>query len=109
MRLVADGITPTSRLVLVEDLETDNGHAFELASPLLLAVGDRIGFEGGRLAVVRASGDRLTLVGDWSTRCGLRAGRRQKGLGLFPAANVERRIEHDRPDGYSPDVEAASG
>ncbi|MFD0375696.1 hypothetical protein [Streptomyces sp. NPDC127112] len=42
MRLVADGITPTSRLVLVDDLETDNGHAFELASPLFLAVGDRI-------------------------------------------------------------------
>ncbi|MER5482089.1 hypothetical protein ABT024_02570 [Streptomyces sp. NPDC002812] len=77
MRLVADGITPTSRLVLVEDLETDDGHAFELANPLFLAVGDRIGFEGGRLVVVRAGGDRLTPAGGWSTRCGLRAGRRR--------------------------------
>ncbi|MFE1790653.1 hypothetical protein ACFW7J_20035 [Streptomyces sp. NPDC059525] len=75
MRVVADGITPTSRLVLMDDLETDNGHAFELASPLFLAVGDRIGFEGGRLVVVRADGDRMMPAGDWSTRCGLRAGR----------------------------------
>jgi urease accessory protein UreE len=71
MRLVADGTTPSSRLVLVEDLETDNGYAFELASPLFLAVGDRISFEDGRLVVVRASGEQLTRVGEWSTRCGL--------------------------------------
>ncbi len=76
MRLIADGATPTSRLVLVEDFETDNGYAFELASPLFLAVGDRISFEDGRLVVVRASGERLLPAGDWSTRCGVRAGRR---------------------------------
>jgi hypothetical protein len=76
MRCVADGITPVSRLVLVEDLDTGNGHAFELASPLFLAVGDRIGFEDGRPVVTRAGGDRLTPAGDWSTRCGQGAGRR---------------------------------
>ncbi|MEU2390452.1 hypothetical protein [Streptomyces sp. NPDC007369] len=70
MRLVADGATPTSRLVLVKDLETDDGYAFELATPLFLAAGDRIAFEYGRLVVVRASGERLSLAGDWSTRCG---------------------------------------
>ncbi|MFF4011765.1 hypothetical protein [Streptomyces sp. NPDC001717] len=77
MRLVADSTTPTSRLVLVEELETDDGHAFEPANPLFLAVGDRIGFEGGRLVVVRAGGDRMTPAGGWSTRCGLGAGHRQ--------------------------------
>ncbi|MFF4434520.1 hypothetical protein ACFYZ4_35865 [Streptomyces sp. NPDC001513] len=75
MRLIADGATPTSRLVLVEDLETDNGYAFELTRPLFLAAGDRIAFEGGRLVVVRVSGERLTPAGDWSTRCWRRAGR----------------------------------
>ncbi|MEU2550071.1 hypothetical protein AB0M38_33735 [Streptomyces sp. NPDC051742] len=70
MRLVADGATPTSRLVLVKDLETDDGYAFELASPLFLAAGDRIAFEDGRLVVVRARGERLSPAGDWSTRCG---------------------------------------
>ncbi|MFF2548176.1 hypothetical protein ACFVUY_37240 [Kitasatospora sp. NPDC058063] len=76
MRLIADGAAPTSRLVLVEDFETDNGYAFELARPLFLAVGDRIGFENGKPVVVRLSGERLVPVGDWSTRCGIRAGRR---------------------------------
>lgn len=76
MRLIADGATPTSRLVLVEDLETDNGYAFELAGPLFLAVGDRISFEDGRLVVVRASGERLQPAGDWSTLCRIRASRR---------------------------------
>lgn len=70
MRLVADGATPTSRLVLVKDLETDDGYAFELASPLFLAAGDRIGFEGDGLIVVRAGGERLSPAGGWSTRCG---------------------------------------
>jgi urease accessory protein UreE len=70
MRLVADGATPTSRLVLVKDLETDDGYAFELASPLFLGTGDRIAFEGDKLVVVRASGERLWPAGDWSTRCG---------------------------------------
>ncbi|WP_328787327.1 MULTISPECIES: hypothetical protein [unclassified Streptomyces] len=77
MRLVADGATPIPRLALVEDLETDNGYAFELAGPLFLAVGDRIGFDGDVLVVVRAGGERVTPEGDWSTRCGLRAGRRR--------------------------------
>lgn len=70
MRLVTDGATPTSRLLLVKDLETDDGYAFELASPLFLAVGDRVAFEGSRLVVVRANGVRLSPAGDWSTRCG---------------------------------------
>ena len=69
MRLVADGTTPTSRLVLVNDLETDDGYAFELASPLLLAPGDRISFEDEKLVVVRVSGQRTLPVGNWSTRC----------------------------------------
>lgn len=70
MRLVVDGATPTSRLTLVKDLETDDGYAFELERPLFLAAGDRIAFEDDRLVVVRASGERLLPAGDWSTRCG---------------------------------------
>ncbi|WP_166028254.1 hypothetical protein [Streptomyces chilikensis] len=70
MRLIADGATPTSRLVLVKDLETDDGYVFEPASPLFLAAGDRITFEDGGLVVVRAGGERLSSAGDWSTRCG---------------------------------------
>lgn len=77
MHLVADGVTPTSRLVLVKDLETDDGYAFELARPLFLAASDRIGFEDGRLVVVRTSGERLSPAGDWSTRCGPGALRRR--------------------------------
>ncbi|MEU2506447.1 hypothetical protein ABZ621_17300 [Streptomyces sp. NPDC007863] len=78
MRLVADGVTPSSRLVLVKDLETDDGYAFELASPLFLAAGDRIAFEDGRLVVVRAGGVRLSPAGDWSTRCGPGSSRRRE-------------------------------
>ncbi|MFD3553429.1 hypothetical protein ACFWWA_15100 [Streptomyces goshikiensis] len=70
MRLVVDGATPTSRLVLVKDLKTDDGYAFELASPLVLAASDRIAFEDGRLVVVAASGERRSPAGRWSTRCG---------------------------------------
>ncbi|MFE5796509.1 hypothetical protein ACFQ8C_28565 [Streptomyces sp. NPDC056503] len=70
MRLVADGATPVSRSVLVNDVETDDGYAFELASPLFLAADDRVAFEDGGLVVVRAGGERLSPVGDWSTRCG---------------------------------------
>lgn len=77
MRLVADGATPTSRLVLVKDLETDDGYAFEVASPLFLAAGDRVVFEGSRLVVVRASGVRLPPAGGWSTRCGAGSLRRR--------------------------------
>ncbi|MFF4318986.1 hypothetical protein [Streptomyces sp. NPDC001568] len=77
MRLIADGATPIARLVMVNDLETEDGHAFELAEPLFLAVGDRIRFEGDALIVVRAGGgEPLTPSGGWATRCGLRAGRR---------------------------------
>ena len=76
MRLIADGATPTSQLALVEDLETDDGYAFELSRPLYLAIGDRIAFEGEQPVVVRASGERLLPVGNWSTRCGIRAGHR---------------------------------
>ncbi|WP_404953250.1 hypothetical protein [Streptomyces sp. 147326] len=68
MRLIADGTTPIARSVLVEDLETDDGYAFELASPLFLTGGDRIGFEGDRLVVVRVGAGRLTLPGGWATR-----------------------------------------
>ncbi|MFA7761791.1 hypothetical protein [Streptomyces sp. NRRL S-448] len=75
MRLEADGATPIPRLVLVEDLETETGHAFELASPLFLAAGDRIAFEGDVPVFVRADGEKVTPAGNWSTRCGLRAGR----------------------------------
>ncbi|MFF7442960.1 hypothetical protein [Streptomyces sp. NPDC008122] len=70
MHLIADGVTPTSRLVLVKDLETDDGYAFELANPLFLTVGDRIAFEGDGLVIVRAGGERLSPTGDWFTRCG---------------------------------------
>lgn len=70
MRLVADGATPTSRLVLVKELETDDGYVFEPASPLFRAAGDRIAFEDGRLVVVRTGGGPLSPAGDWSTRCG---------------------------------------
>ncbi|MFJ4868677.1 hypothetical protein [Streptomyces sp. NPDC088757] len=77
MRLTADGATPISRAVLVKDLEADDGHAFELASPLLLVAGDRIAFAGDGLVVVRADGERLTPPGSWATRCGPGAPRRR--------------------------------
>ncbi|MFC8588052.1 hypothetical protein ACFUGD_26390, partial [Streptomyces sp. NPDC057217] len=70
MRLAADGTTPTSRLVLVDVLETDDGYAFEPTRPFFLAAGDRIAFENGGLVVVRTSGDRLSPSGNRSTRCG---------------------------------------
>ncbi|MFB7037573.1 MULTISPECIES: hypothetical protein [unclassified Streptomyces] len=77
MRLVADGTTPIPRRVLAEDLETDDGYAFEPASPLFPAAGDRISFEGDRLVVVRAGGERLSPAGGWSTRCGPGSPRRR--------------------------------
>lgn len=70
MRLVADGATPIPRSVLVNDFTMDDGYAFELPRPLFLAAGDRVGFEGGGLVVVRAGGERLSAAGQWSTRCG---------------------------------------
>ncbi|MEU5892908.1 hypothetical protein ABZ835_39630 [Streptomyces sp. NPDC047461] len=77
MRLTADGATPIPRSVWVEDLETDDGHAFELVRPLFLTAGDRIGFEGDGLVVVRPGGARLTAEGSWSTRCGPGVGSRR--------------------------------
>lgn len=71
MRLIADGTTAASRSVLMNELETDAGYAFELDRPLFLAVGDRVGFEDGNLVVTRASGERLRPAGSWSTRCRL--------------------------------------
>ncbi|WP_329485045.1 hypothetical protein OG618_00360 [Kitasatospora sp. NBC_01246] len=69
MRLIADGTTTASQLVLVNELESDDGYAFELDSPLFLAVGDQVSFEGSDLVVARASGERLRAAGSWSTRC----------------------------------------
>ncbi|WP_432120888.1 hypothetical protein [Streptomyces sp. S1] len=69
MRLTADGTTPTSRLVLVDVLETDDGYAFEPARPFFLAAGDRIAFENDGLVVVRTSGKQLSPSGNRSTRC----------------------------------------
>ncbi|GGN22106.1 hypothetical protein [Streptomyces fuscichromogenes] len=63
MRLIADGTTAASRLVLVNELDTDDGYVFELAGPLFLAVGDRVSFENGDLVVARANGERLRPVG----------------------------------------------
>ncbi|KQX70128.1 hypothetical protein ASD48_40325 [Streptomyces sp. Root1310] len=69
MRLIADAATPVTRMVLINELETDDGYAFELHSPLFLAAGDRISFQDGNLVVARSSGERLRPVGSWSTRC----------------------------------------
>ncbi|MFF5486495.1 hypothetical protein ACFY7Y_25735 [Streptomyces virginiae] len=69
MRLIADGTTAASRAVLMNELQTDDGYAFELERPRFLAVGDRIGFEDGNLVVARASGERLRPAGSWATRC----------------------------------------
>ncbi|MFC8269798.1 hypothetical protein ACFUIZ_29365 [Streptomyces cinereoruber] len=69
MRLTADGTTPISRSVLVNDFETDDGYAFVLASPLFLAAGDRVALGRDGLVVTRTDGARLTPAGDWSTRC----------------------------------------
>jgi hypothetical protein len=69
MRLITDGTTPASRMVLVNELETDDGYAFELDSPLFLAADDRISFEDGNPVVACANGERLRPTGSWSTRC----------------------------------------
>ncbi|MEU6197157.1 hypothetical protein [Streptomyces sp. NPDC047061] len=69
MRLTADGTTPVSRSVLANELRTDDGYVFELRDPLLLLAGDRIAFEDTVPVVTRASGERVTPAGDWSTRC----------------------------------------
>ncbi|MEV7891704.1 hypothetical protein ACWD3I_43175 [Streptomyces sp. NPDC002817] len=77
MRLTADGAAPVPRSVWVEGLETDDRYVFELVRPLFLAAGDRIGFEGDGLVVVRPCGARLTAEGSWSTRCGPGVGSRR--------------------------------
>ncbi len=69
MRLIADGVTPNERLVLVNDLLTDNGFAFVLDQSLFLWVGDRIGFENGDPVIIRANGGRFVPPGSWETRC----------------------------------------
>ncbi|MFD3993534.1 hypothetical protein [Streptomyces sp. NPDC058583] len=82
MRIIADGSTPLSRTVLVDALEHDDGYTFEPASPLFLAAGDRLRFEGGALVVLRDGGVRHDLVGDWYWRCRIRptrAGSRAPG------------------------------
>ncbi|MFD6913708.1 hypothetical protein [Streptomyces virginiae] len=85
MRLTADGTTAASRAVLMNELETDDGCAFELERPLFLAVGDRIGFEDGNLVVARASGERLRPGGSWATRC--RLGYRRPGVSAPASAS----------------------
>ncbi|GAA3091314.1 hypothetical protein GCM10017562_73080 [Streptomyces roseofulvus] len=76
MRLVADGVTPVSRLVLVGELLTDDGYAFELARPVFLAAGDRVAVGDRELVVVSGGGERLSAAGGWATRCGAGALRR---------------------------------
>ncbi|MFC8717886.1 hypothetical protein [Kitasatospora sp. NPDC057198] len=71
MRLPTDGVTPVSRLVMLDDLENDDGYFCELASPLFLAPGDRVLFDGMRasLAVTRANGETFSPTGTWGVRC----------------------------------------
>ncbi|WP_055598644.1 hypothetical protein [Streptomyces aureus] len=73
MRIITDGMTPLSRAVLVDALESDDGRTFEPGSPLLLAAGDRLRFEGDALVVLRDGGVRHDLVGEWSWRCSVRS------------------------------------
>ncbi|MFV6027010.1 hypothetical protein [Streptomyces sp. NPDC056264] len=76
MRLIADGSTPLPRAVLVDALEHDDGYTFEPASPVFLAAGDQLRFEGGGLVVLRDGGVRHDLVGDWYWRCRVRPAHR---------------------------------
>ncbi|MEU7698203.1 hypothetical protein [Streptomyces sp. NPDC039028] len=76
MRLIADGSSPLPRAVLVDALEHDDGSTFAPESPLFLAAGDRLRFEGGTLVVLRDGGVRHVLVGDWSWRCHVRPAHR---------------------------------
>ncbi|MGW7135537.1 hypothetical protein [Streptomyces xanthophaeus] len=39
MLLPTDGVTPVPRLVLVDDLQTDDGYFCTLSAPLFLATG----------------------------------------------------------------------
>ncbi|MEU1720514.1 hypothetical protein [Nonomuraea sp. NPDC005692] len=63
MKVAADGRTPLPRSLIANEVETDDGYVFELESPLLLNVDDRLGFENGRLVVERVAGGRLALRG----------------------------------------------
>ncbi|MET9542807.1 hypothetical protein ABZY16_35815 [Streptomyces sp. NPDC006553] len=78
MRIIADGSTPLSRAVLVDALESDDGLTFEPASPLFLAAGDRLRFEGDVLVVLRDGGVRHALVGDRHWRCSIRPTHRRR-------------------------------
>ncbi|MER7667422.1 hypothetical protein ABTY61_03020 [Kitasatospora sp. NPDC096128] len=69
MLLIADGVTPVPRMLLVDDLETDSGGFCELDSPLFLAIGDRISFDGRSLSVTRANGETFLPSGEWGIRC----------------------------------------
>ncbi|WBP91312.1 hypothetical protein [Kitasatospora cathayae] len=69
MLLIADGVTPVPRMMLVDDLETDSGGFCELDSPLFLAIGDRISFDGRSLSVTRANGETFSPSGEWGIRC----------------------------------------
>ncbi|THA74384.1 hypothetical protein [Streptomyces sp. A0592] len=74
MRLITDGVTPVPRMMLVDDLETDDGRFCELDGPLFLEAGDRIAFDGRTLSVTPKSGRAFSPTGEWGIRC--RRGRR---------------------------------
>ncbi|MFD7732975.1 hypothetical protein ACFV6F_21605 [Kitasatospora phosalacinea] len=71
MRLATDGVTPVPRLVMVNDLGKEDGYFCELTSPLFLAPGDRVLFDGmkSNLTVTRASGETFSPTGKWGVRC----------------------------------------
>ncbi|MFD5560061.1 hypothetical protein [Kitasatospora griseola] len=69
MRLTGDGAVAASRLVLIDEFETDDGYAFVPTRPLFLAAGDRVELADPGPAVVRADGARHLLDGGWETRC----------------------------------------
>ncbi|MEU6299431.1 hypothetical protein [Streptomyces erythrochromogenes] len=76
MRLITDGVTPVPRMMLVDDLETDDGRFCELDRPLFLRIGDRIDFDGRTLSVTPKGGESFSPGGAWGIRCRRRAGRR---------------------------------
>jgi hypothetical protein len=69
VRLIADGVTPNERLVLVNELVDDDSYAFVLDQPLFLWVGDRIAFEKNALVIAHADGRRSVRRGYWEPRC----------------------------------------
>ncbi|MGW7025601.1 hypothetical protein OG264_36200 [Streptomyces xanthophaeus] len=72
MLLPTDGVTPVPRLVLVDDLQTDDGYFCTLSAPLFLAPGDRVRFDRSSLRVTRANGEAFAPVGTWGVRCRIR-------------------------------------